>query len=82
MSRQRSKLKGWLKNAHVVLEVVRSKRLKFAAALLSEKLKSYEKAFANNKQPETGFIDKTRIFLYAAWQFAAVRRRSVDIKGL
>lgn len=82
LKQRRSKLKGWLKNARVLLNVVSSKRLKFVLALLLNRLNIYEQAFQNNKQCKIGVLDEVKIFLYSIWQFIAVRHKSVAIKGM
>lgn len=82
IKQRKSKLKGWLKNARVLLSVVSSGRLKFRLALLLNRIKFYEKAFQNNKQYNIGMLDEIRIFLYSVWQFMIIRHKSVAIKGL
>lgn len=82
LSQRRSKLKGWLKNADVLLNVVSSKRLKFKIALLINRLKIYQYAFQNNKQCKIGVLDEIKIILYSVWQFMTVRHKSVIIRGL
>jgi hypothetical protein len=82
LSQQRSKLKGWLKNAGVLLNVVSSLKLKFKVALLLNRLNIYGQAFQNNKQCEIGILDEIKIFLYSIWQFVTVRHKSVIIRGL
>lgn len=82
LKQRRSKLKGWLKNARVLLNVVGSRRLKFYLALLINRLNMYERAFQNNKQCKIGILDKVKIFLYSIWQFVMVRHKSFEIKGM
>ena len=82
LSQQRSKLKGWLKNAEILLNVVSSKRLKFKIALLINRLKIFQQAFQNNKQYQIGILDEIKIILYSVWQFMTIRHKSVIIRGL
>lgn len=79
---KRGKLKGWLKNSRVLLNVVKSKRLKFKMALLLNRLDFYERTRSNNQQRHTTFLDEMRIFLYSIWQFVTIPHKSVKIKGL
>ncbi|MBQ4400099.1 MAG: hypothetical protein II830_02245 [Alphaproteobacteria bacterium] len=82
LSQQLSKLKGWLKNAEILLNVVSSKRLKFKIALLINRLKIFQQAFQNNKQYQIGILDEIKIILYSVWQFMTIRHKSVIIRGL
>lgn len=77
--RQRvNKLKGLYKNSYVILQLVRSKRLKFRLAQSLNRAKILIEKHENNKQPEIGVVDSIRIFLYSVIQFIGVRHRTLD----
>ena len=77
-----SRLKGLYKSAKVILSLVKSKRLKFMLALWLNKADLQTKQFINNKQHKPTFLDCTRIFLYSLWQFAVIKRKSVNNEGI
>lgn len=77
-----SRLKGLYKSASVLLQLIKNKRLKFKLALLLNTAKFQLSAFQNNKQQKLSFLDYTLIFLYSLWQFATIKRKSVNNKGI
>ena len=76
------KLDGLLKNAFVLLGIVRSKRLKFRIALCLNTLQSYVYDLRSNQQRKTDFLDRMKIFLYSMYQFIVIRRRTTTKKGI
>lgn len=84
MSRRQkeSRLKGLHKSASVLLQLVKSKRLKFRLALLLNTAKFQLVAFQNNKQQKPSFLDCSLIFLYSMAQFFFIKRKSVNNKGI
>ena len=76
------KLRGLLKNAFVILAVVRSKRLKFKLALELNALAIRIDKLQNNKQCKTEVLDRIKIFLYSCYQFIMIRRRTTQTKGV
>lgn len=79
---QISKLTGLLKSSWVVLALVKSKRLKFYAALFLNNLKLQIERFKNNKQPNFTVLDVVMIFLYSAFQFVVIRKKTVERERL
>lgn len=77
-----SRLKGLHKSAAVLLQLVKSKRLKFRLALLLNTAEFQFKAFQNNKQQKPSLLDYTLIFLYSTAQFLFIKRKSVNNKGI
>lgn len=77
-----SRLKGLYKSASVLLQLIKNKRLKFKLALLLNTAKFQLSAFQNNKQQKLSILDYTLIFLYSLWQFATIKRKSVNNKGI
>ncbi len=77
-----SRLKGLYKSASVLLQLIKNKRLKFKLALLLNTAKFQLSAFQNNKQQKLSLLDYTLIFLYSLWQFATIKRKSVNNKGI
>ncbi len=84
MSRRQkeSRLKGLHKSAAVLLQLVKSKRLKFKLALLLNIAEFQLAAFQNNKQQKPSFLDCSLIFLYSTAQFFFIKRKSVNNKGI
>jgi hypothetical protein len=81
--RQRlSKLKGLLKNAGILLSIVRSKRLKYRAAILLNTASILADKYEKNQQFRIDFLDVLRIYLYSIIQFLFVRKRTVTKKGI
>lgn len=76
-----SKLNGLWKNAFVLLEIVKSKRLKFKLAQNLAALK-LEIASGNNKQQKIDFLDRMKIFLYSIYWFVTVKKRTICKKEL
>ena len=71
-------LDGLWKNAFVILSVIHSKRLKFRLAIFLEELRIKIKRRQNNKQLDMDFLDRTRIFLYSAYHFITIKRRTTN----
>lgn len=81
--RQRlSKLRGLLKNAGILLSIVRSKRLKYRAAILLNTASILADKYEKNQQFRIDFLDVLRIYLYSIIQFLFVRKRTVTKKGI
>ena len=77
--RQRiNKLKGLLKNAAIILSLIKSKRLKFKLALAVNEAKIRLKKAENNEQPKIGVLDKILIFLYSCWQLMSVKHKTLE----
>ena len=64
------------------VQLIKNKRLKFKLALLLNTAKFQLSAFQNNKQQKLSILDYTLIFLYSLWQFATIKRKSVNNKGI
>jgi hypothetical protein len=73
-----SKLKGLLKNASIILSLVKSKRLKYKLALALNRLDINLKNTENNKQSKFAFLDNIRVFLYSYWQFISVKHKTLE----
>lgn len=73
-----SKLKGLLKNAGVILSVVKSKRLKFKLALALNQTRIMIKKYENNKQRKITLIDNIAVFLYSCWQFITIKHKTIE----
>ena len=73
------KYEGLLKNAFVLLGIVNSKRLKFKAAIVLNKMKL---RISDNKQASTEFLDRVKIVCYSVIQFITVRKRTTTPKGM
>ena len=77
--RQRlSKIKGLIKNAAIIMSLVKSKRLKFKLAIAVNQAKIMLFKEENNKQPQFTIVDKIRVFLYACWQFLRVKHKTLE----
>ncbi len=76
------KLDGLLKNSFILLQIIRSKRLKFKIAILLNTLQIWEKKLQNNKQAEIDVLDRMKIFLYSIYQFITIRRRTITKRGI
>lgn len=74
-----NKQRGLLQNATVLLAIVSRKRLKFQIALLLNRLNAI---MQNNKQARLCALDELKIFLYSAYQFMVVRKRTLTQKGI
>ena len=77
-----NKLGGLLKNAYVLLSIVRSKHLKFKAALQLNTMRLRLQKKQNSKQAETDGLDRIAIFLYSIYQFITVRKHTTEKKGI
>lgn len=79
-SRQKiSHIKGGLKNAAVLLQIVSSKRLKFKLAFLYNTLSIY----ADHKHRGLTPLDVLKIFLYSVIQFLWIKKRTTLVqKGI
>jgi len=76
------KLTGLVKNAAVLLSVVKSKRLKFRLALeLNTIICKIDRA-QNNKQSELERLDRIKIFLYSVYQLVTIRRKTTGTKEI
>lgn len=73
-----SKLKGLIKNASVILSLVKSKRLKFKLALAINRTKIILKNYENNKQSNSSVLDNIAVFLYSIWQFMSVKHKTLE----
>lgn len=71
-----SKIKGGIKNASVLLQIVSSWRLKFRTCILYNTLKMY----LTHKHTQLMILDDVKIILYSAVQFLLVKRRTTQIK--
>ena len=81
--RQRdSKLKGLIKSAKVILQLVKSKKLKLRLAFTLNKGIFLANKFIKNKQVNLGILDYLLIFLYSIWQFIMIRKRTITKEGL
>ena len=76
------KLRGLLKNAFVILAVVKSKSLKFKLAKELNTLVVMSEKLQNNKQPRPERLDRIKIFLYSCYQFMTIKRRTTQTKGV
>ena len=76
------KLRGLLKNAFVILAVVKSKKLKFKLATELNRLALIIDKLQNNKQPRPERLDRIKIFLYSCYQFMTIKRRTTQTKGV
>jgi len=75
-------LRGLLKNATILLQIVQSKRLKFRLAILFNRLRLQINNRQNNKQAKMGLLDELRIFAYSIYQFVVIRHRTLSKKGI
>lgn len=81
--RQRdSKLKGLVKSAKVILQLVKSKKLKFRLAFILNKGIFLTDKFLKNKQVKLGVLDYLMIFMYSMWQFMVIRKRTITKEGI
>ncbi len=76
------KLRGLLKNAFVILAVVKAKKLKFKLAKELNTLAMMTDKLQNNKQPRPEGLDRIKIFLYSCYQFMTIRKRTTQTKGV
>ncbi len=76
------KLHGHLKNAAVLLAVVKSARLKFLLATEINQQAIEADKLKNNKQRKLEVLDRIKIFLYSTYRFVTVRRRTTETKGI
>lgn len=76
------KLRGLLKNAAILLSIVKSKRLKFLLALQINTLALKIDMLQNNKQQPIEQLDRLKIYLYSIYQFMIVRKRTTETKGI
>lgn len=76
------KLRGLLKNAFVVLTVIKSKRLKFMLATELNRTALQADKAQNNKQQKIELLDRIKIFLYSCYQFVMIKRRTTETKGI
>lgn len=77
-----NKFGGLLKNAFVLLAIVRSKRLKFRAALQLNTMRVRLNKKQSSKQVKTDALDRIKIFLYSLYQFITVRKRTTTKRGI
>ena len=77
-----SKLTGLLKNAGVLLSIVRSKRLKYKAAILLNTAAVLVEKYEKNQQMFLSVLDVLRIYLYSCSQFLFIRKQTVTKKGI
>lgn len=77
-----SKINGLLKNAAVILRVIKSKRLKFLLATELNRLVLQVDKMQNNKQSGIEGLDRIKIFLYSLYQFIVIRRRTTQTRGI
>lgn len=81
--RQRdSKLKGLVKSSKVILQLVKSKALKYRLAFVLNKGVFLANKFIKNKQVKLGVLDYLMIFMYSMWQFVVIRKRTITKEGL
>ena len=71
-----SKIRGGIKNASVLLQIVSSGRLKFKTCVLYNTLKIY----MIHKHTKLMILDDIKIILYSTIQFLWVKRRTTQIK--
>ena len=75
-------LNGLLRDSFVLLEIVGSKRLKFALAMELNTLKIKLQKLPNHQQLRLDLLDRLKIIMYSSIQFIIVRKRTVMQKGL
>ena len=76
------KINGLLKNAAVILRVIKSKRLKFLLAMELNRLALQVGKVQNNKQSKVESLDRIKIFLYSLYQFTVIKRRTTQTRGI
>ena len=76
------KIQGLLKNASVILSVIKSRRLKFRLAMELNRLTILVNKTQSNKQCRIESLDRIKIFLYSLCQFIVIKRRTTEVKGI
>lgn len=75
-------LNGLLQDSFVLLEIVGSKRLKFALAIELNTLKIKLQKLLKHQQSKLDLLDRLKIIVYSIIQFIIVRKRTIVQKGL
>ena len=81
-TKNKKQLKGLIKSAKVILQLVKSKKLKLRLAFTLNKGIFLANKFIKNKQVNLGILDYLLIFLYSVWQFIMIRKRTITKEGL